>query len=91
VLLSGGAGLLTLSGLGIILGGDAGQQLWVLALMALFTAGLAVRPLLKVRQTQSNLELQQSFQKPLEIAAASALSVHFVLPWMGPWLVGIIF
>jgi len=64
---------------------------WVLALMALFTAGLAVRPLLKVRQTQTNLELQQSFQKPLEIAAASALSVHFVLPWMGPWLLGIIF
>lgn len=42
VLLSGGAGLLTLSGLGIIFGGDAGQQLWVLALMAvLLMAGLA--------------------------------------------------
>ena len=42
VLLSGGAGLLTLSGLGIILGGDAGQQLWVLALMAvLLMSGLA--------------------------------------------------
>ena len=41
VLLSGGAGLLTLSGLGIIVGGDAGQQLWVLALMAvLLMAGL---------------------------------------------------
>ncbi|MDN4643598.1 hypothetical protein [Arthrobacter sp. PsM3] len=43
VLWSGGAGLLTLSGLGIILGGDPGQQLWVLALMAvLLMAGLAV-------------------------------------------------
>ena len=42
VLLSGGAGLLTLSGLGIILGGDAGQQLWILALLAvLLMAGLA--------------------------------------------------
>lgn len=42
VLLSGGAGLLTLTGLGIILGGDAGQQLWVLALMAVvLIAGLA--------------------------------------------------
>ena len=41
MLLSGGAGLLTLSGLGIIVGGDAGQQLWVLALMAvLLMAGL---------------------------------------------------
>lgn len=43
VLWSGGAGLLTLSGLGIIFGGDPGQQLWVLALMAvLLMAGLAV-------------------------------------------------
>ena len=42
VLLSGAAGLLTLSGLGIILGGDAVQQLWVLALMAVvLMAGLA--------------------------------------------------
>ena len=42
VLLSGGAGLLTLSGLGIIAGGGAGQQLWVLALIAvLLMAGLA--------------------------------------------------
>ena len=42
VLLSGGAGLLTLSGLGVIFSGDAGQQLWVLALMAvLLMAGLA--------------------------------------------------
>lgn len=43
LLWSGGAGLLTLSGLGIILGGDPGQQLWVLALMAvLLMAGLVV-------------------------------------------------
>ena len=41
MLLSGGAGLLTLSGLGIVVGGDAGQQLWVLALMAVvLMAGL---------------------------------------------------
>ena len=43
VLFSGGAGLLTLSGLGIIAGGGAGQQLWVLALMAVvLMAGLAL-------------------------------------------------
>lgn len=42
VLWSGAAGLLTLSGLGIIFGGDPGKQLWVLALMAvLLMAGLA--------------------------------------------------
>ena len=63
----------------------------ILGLMAFFAAALAIRPLLKVRQKQSNLELQASFQKPLEIAAASALSVHFVLPLMGPWLIGKIF
>ncbi|HSN34728.1 MAG TPA: hypothetical protein VLT34_00120, partial [Arthrobacter sp.] len=42
VLWSGAAGLVTLSGLGIIFGGDPGKQLWVLALMAvLLVAGLA--------------------------------------------------
>ncbi|HSO17012.1 MAG TPA: hypothetical protein VLS95_13790 [Arthrobacter sp.] len=42
VLLSGAAGLLTLSGLTIIFGGDAGQQLWILGFMAvLLMAGLA--------------------------------------------------
>lgn len=42
VLWSGGAGLLTLSGLGIIFGGEPWKQLWVLALMAvLLMAGLA--------------------------------------------------
>ncbi|MDI3211454.1 hypothetical protein [Arthrobacter sp. AL12] len=38
-LLSGAAGLLTLSGLGIILGGGPGQQLWVLALLAVLLMG----------------------------------------------------
>ena len=43
VLWSAAAGLVTLSGLGIIFGGDTGKQLWVLALMAvLLMAGLAV-------------------------------------------------
>lgn len=43
VLCCGGAALLTLSGLGIIFGGDPGQQLWVLALLAiLLMAGLAI-------------------------------------------------
>jgi hypothetical protein len=47
---AGAAALLTLSGLGIILGGDPGQQLWVLALMAvLMMAGLAVGDRLFVR------------------------------------------
>ena len=42
VLLSGGAGLLTLSGSAIVFGGHAGQQLWVLASMAVvLMAGLA--------------------------------------------------
>ncbi len=43
VLCCGGAALLTLSGLGLIFGGDPGQQLWVLALLAiLLMAGLAI-------------------------------------------------
>lgn len=42
MLISVAAGLLSLAGLGILFGGDAGQQLWTLALLAvLLAAGLA--------------------------------------------------
>ena len=49
-LISVAAGLLSLSGLGILFGGDAGQQLWTLALLAvLLVAGLACGERLFVR------------------------------------------
>jgi 4-hydroxybenzoate polyprenyltransferase len=53
---------------------------WVLLLMAGLAAILALRPLLRVHRTKSNLELQHGFQKPLEIAAAVALVAWFAAP-----------
>ena len=54
---------------------------WVLLVMVALAAVLLLRPLLKVRRTQSATELQQPFQKPLEVAAAVALVTWFAGPW----------
>ncbi len=57
--------------------------LWVLLLMAALAVALALRPLLKIRRQQTHLQLQQSFQKPLEVAAAASFAIHFIGVWMG--------
>lgn len=54
---------------------------WVLLITAALAAVLLVRPLLRVRRSQSAMELQQPFQKPLEMAAAIALAIWFAGPW----------
>ncbi len=54
---------------------------WVLILLGVFAAVLIIPALLKVRKQRTNLALQESFQKPLEIAAAFALVLQFVGPW----------
>jgi 4-hydroxybenzoate polyprenyltransferase len=61
---------------------------WVLLLMVAMTAVLILRPLLELHQRRTHLELQQSFQKPLEIAAASALMINFIETWITTWLGG---
>lgn len=61
---------------------------WVLLLMVAVTAILILRPLMELRQRKTHLELQQSFQKPLEIAAASALMINFLETWIITWLGG---
>ncbi len=55
---------------------------WVLVLCILLACFLALSPLLRVWQRQSAIELQQSFQKPIEIAVAFALMVQFLGPWI---------
>lgn len=51
---------------------------WVLALVGLFAGVLMVRPMLRVRSHRSSIAVQESFQKPLEIAAAFALVIQFL-------------
>jgi 1,4-dihydroxy-2-naphthoate octaprenyltransferase len=54
---------------------------WVLLLLMTFTAILVVPALVRIRHHSSHLGMQESFQKPIEIAAAFALALQFVVPW----------
>jgi 4-hydroxybenzoate polyprenyltransferase len=54
---------------------------WVLLGMVALAAVFVLRPLLKIRRTQSAIALQQPFQKPLEVAGAVALATWFAGPW----------
>lgn len=54
---------------------------WVVLLL-IFLAVIQIRPaLFRIGQGQTAIELQQSFQKPLEIAAATALLIQFIGTW----------
>lgn len=54
---------------------------WVLLLLVAFTAILVIPSMIRIRRHSSHLALQESFQKPIEIAAAFALAIQFVYPW----------
>ncbi len=56
--------------------------IWVLILMAVIAAILIAPPMLRVRKSQNMVQFQGSFQVPVQIAAALALAIWF----MGPWL-----
>jgi 4-hydroxybenzoate polyprenyltransferase len=56
---------------------------WVIILMVILSLLLIVRPALRARSHGTSLEMQESFQKPLEIAAAFAMLIQFVAPWIG--------
>ena len=55
---------------------------WVLILMAVIAAILIVPPLLRVKRSQNMVQFQGSFQVPVQIAAALALTIWFVGPWV---------
>ncbi len=55
---------------------------WVLILMAAIAAVLIVPPLLRVRRSQNMVQFQGSFQVPVQIAAALAMAIGFVGPWV---------
>jgi 4-hydroxybenzoate polyprenyltransferase len=55
---------------------------WVLILMAVIAAILIVPPLLRVRRSQNMVQFQGSFQVPVQIAAALAMTIGCVGPWI---------
>jgi 4-hydroxybenzoate polyprenyltransferase len=55
---------------------------WVLIVMAVLALILIVPPLLRVRRSQNMVQLQGSFQVPLTIAAAAALVIGYLAPWL---------
>ena len=59
---------------------------WVLAVLALVAVIFIAPRLLKIRRRQSSVQMQEPFQKPLEIAAAFALFVQFFGPWINRML-----
>ncbi len=61
---------------------------WVLVLMAVIAALLIVRPLLRVRRVgaQNMVQFQGSFQVPVQIAAALAMAIWFILPMIAAGL-----
>ena len=59
---------------------------WVLIAMAVIALILIMPPLLRVRRSQNMVQFQGSFQVPLQVAAAIAMMVWYVGPWMASTL-----
>jgi 4-hydroxybenzoate polyprenyltransferase len=59
---------------------------WVVVTLLALAVIFVIRPAIKARRHRSALAVQQSFQKPLEAAAALALLAQFVYPWVYPWV-----
>lgn len=56
--------------------------LWVFVLMAVLAITFVLPPALKLRRGDTSLAVQSAFQKPLERAAAIALLLQYLLPWL---------
>lgn len=56
--------------------------LWVFLIMAGLSLLFLLPPLLKIRRGDTNIAIQGAFQKPLERAAAIALLLQYLLPWL---------
>jgi 4-hydroxybenzoate polyprenyltransferase len=68
------AGIISIVVVGLI-------PIWVLLLLAALAVILATPQVLKIRRAKSSIQLQEPLQKPIEIAAAFALLVQFLVPW----------
>lgn len=56
--------------------------LWVFLMMTALAVLLIIPPLINLRRGDSSIAIQGAFQKPLERAAAIALLLQYVLPWL---------
>lgn len=56
--------------------------LWVFVVMAILAVLLLLPQVIKLRRGDSSIEIQNAFQKPLERAAALALLLQFLVPWL---------
>jgi hypothetical protein len=56
--------------------------LWVLLVMAVLALILILPPLLRVRRSQNMVQLQGSFQMPIQIAGAIAMLIGSIVPWL---------
>jgi len=56
--------------------------IWILLVWVTFAVILILPKLFRLRQHSSQVALQESFHKPIEIAAAFALLLQFVSPWV---------
>ena len=60
--------------------------LWVFFLMAVLSILFVVPKILKIRRQDSSMAIQGSVQKPFERAAALALVLQYLLPWLADFL-----
>ncbi len=54
---------------------------WAILFWVALTAILVIPQLVRLRQRSSRIAMQESFHKPIEIAAAFTLLLQFILPW----------
>jgi 4-hydroxybenzoate polyprenyltransferase len=59
---------------------------WVLISLGAFILICMIPSLINIRRKKSSLAIQESFQKPVEVATAFALFAHFVAPWAAQML-----
>ncbi len=63
---------------------------WVFMVMAILAALSIIPSLIKIRHGDSSMAIQGSLQKPLERAAAIALLLQYVVPWLDQvWHLGL--
>ncbi len=55
---------------------------WVLLVMVGLALIFTLPPLIRLQRNEKSIKIQQSFQKPLEQAAALALVLQFITPWL---------
>lgn len=54
---------------------------WTLLVWAALASILVIPKLVRIRRHASRIAMQESFHKPIEIAAAFALMLQFIIPW----------